>query len=291
VSAGPSTTASRSASTALAHVCFVAGAAHSGSTLLGLALGAHPSAFYAGEADKSTRLADPSAKERKRTCKVCGPGCPVWTDLAWGGAVTLYDALAERTGRAVVVDSTKRVDWIEARLAELAGRPLRRSLVDLRRDPRAVLASRLRKDPGPGALVHAEAWAAQRAAVEALAARFPGDVHALDYEALATAPEAALRGLCAALDLPWDPAVLDPWTAPQHPLGGNAGTQSLLVGGRTAPGAPLAVTGEKGRYYGAHPRAFVLDTRYLHELGRGALDALEDVLARHGHEPLSEDRT
>jgi hypothetical protein len=291
VSVQPSTAGSPSSSARLERVCFVAGAAHSGSTLLGLALGAHPRVFYAGEADKSAHLTDPRVKERKRTCKVCGPGCPVWTDLAWGSAVTLYDALAARTERAVIVDSTKRVDWIEARLAELAGRPLRVSLVDLRRDPRAVLASRLRKDPEPGARAHAEAWAAQRAAVEALAARFPGDVHGLDYEALATAPEATLGRLCAALGLPWDPAVLDPWTAPQHPLGGNAGTQSLLASGRTAQGAPLAVTGEKARYYGSHPRAFVLDTRHLHQLGADALAVLEDVLGRQPPEPLAKERT
>jgi hypothetical protein len=275
----------------LAHVCFVAGAAHSGSTLLGLALGAHPRAFYAGEADKSALLADPSAKERKRTCKVCGPGCPVWTGLAWGGARTLYDALAERTGRALLVDSTKRVDWIDARLGELAGRPVRVSLVDLRRDPRAILASRLRKAPEAGARAHAETWAAQRAAVEALALRFPGDVHAADYEALAAAPEATLRALTAALGLAWDPAVLDPWNAPQHPIGGNAGTQSLLVGARTAPGGALAVSGEKGRYYGSHPRAFVLDTRHLDELGADALGVLDEVLRERGRGPSTKEAT
>ena len=44
-----------------AAVCFVGGAGHSGSTLLGLVLGAHPSVFYAGEANKSRFLA---TKER-----------------------------------------------------------------------------------------------------------------------------------------------------------------------------------------------------------------------------------
>ena len=46
-------------------VVFVAGAGHSGSTLLGLALGAHPEIFYAGEANKSQLLSDANAPLRK----------------------------------------------------------------------------------------------------------------------------------------------------------------------------------------------------------------------------------
>ena len=52
---------------------WIIGAGHSGSTLLGMMLGAHSSVFYAGEAKKSVFLGDPTKPKRKRECKLCGP--------------------------------------------------------------------------------------------------------------------------------------------------------------------------------------------------------------------------
>ena len=49
-------------------VCFIIGAGHSGSTLVGMILGAHPEVFYAGEAAKAKEYRGPQkshcAKER-----------------------------------------------------------------------------------------------------------------------------------------------------------------------------------------------------------------------------------
>src|SRR5262245_25849000 len=91
----------------LEKVCFVGGAGHSGSTLLGLVLGAHPSVFYAGEANKSRFLGDASIKQRKRTCKTCGETCRIWSAI--DPKAPLYEALAERSGRPIVADSTKSI--------------------------------------------------------------------------------------------------------------------------------------------------------------------------------------
>ncbi|NJL20821.1 MAG: sulfotransferase [Leptolyngbyaceae cyanobacterium SM1_3_5] len=41
-------------------VCFIAGAGHSGSTLLGFILGSHSQGFYCGEAAKTRYLQDDS---------------------------------------------------------------------------------------------------------------------------------------------------------------------------------------------------------------------------------------
>lgn len=256
-------------------VVFMAGAGHSGSTLLGLVLGAHPRAFYAGEANKSRFLGDEKTALRKRTCKVCGPSCPVWGDLVVEG--DLYEALSARTQRPIVVDSTKELSWIEAQAADLSSKGVRLALVSLSRDGRAVLASGLRKNPEADPRELSRAWVAQIEASAALAQRFEGRVTAVRYEALATAPEPTIRSLTDALGWSFEPAMLTPWSSEQHPLGGNAGTQSLLVGSRTHKDGALPVSGDKRRYYEDHPRDFLLDTRWRSELSSDAVRAFEEI--------------
>lgn len=250
-------------------VVFIAGAGHSGSTLLGLSLGAHPELFYAGEANKSLLLSDARAPLRKRTCKVCGEGCRVWSELVVGD--DLYEALSVRTERAVVVDSTKETGWIREKSAALAALGVRVHLFFLGRDGRAIVASGLRKDPARSVEEHTEAWVEQIAATEVLASHFPGPVTRVRYETFVTEPEATLSMLMRSLDRALVPSMLSPFQSEQHPLGGNAGTQSLLLGSVTGPEGALPVKGDKRRYYEDHPRAFVLDERWRTELTKEAL--------------------
>lgn len=255
-------------------VCFVGGAGHSGSTLLGLVLGAHPEVFYAGEANKSRFLGDAGTKLRKRTCKVCGESCRVWSGLeARIAEIDLYEALAERTNRPVIADSTKSIDWIDEQVAMLSARGVLLHLFFLGRDGRAVIASGLRKHPETSAREHAAAWVAQIEATEALAARFPGTVTRVRYETLATRPEQTIALVTDALGLTPSEAMRRPFDAEQHPLGGNAGTQSLLETTRD----DLAIGGAKRDYYAAHPRGFVLDLRWKTELTREARDAFDEI--------------
>lgn len=256
-------------------VCFIAGAGHSGSTLLGLALGAHPRIFYAGEARKSIFLGDENKPLRKRMCKVCGLDCPIWSGLKLDGEVDLYEALSRRSGRPVVVDSTKSIPWLETQTAMLDARKVSLVLVLLGRDGRAVLASGLRKYPDISAAEHARKWRAQMEATERFAQTFPGVVLRERYELFVTDPEASLRRLVEPLGVAFDSAMLDPFVAEHHPLGGNAGTQSLLTRAQTQPGGSLPISGAKRAYYGGHPRAFVLDERWRTELSAEALAAFE----------------
>lgn len=258
-------------------VCLIAGAGHSGSTLLGLALGAHPDVFYAGEARKSTFFGNENKPLRKRMCKVCGPECRVWKDLEVGGDVDLYEALSRRTGRSVVVDSTKSLDWLEAQTATVAARGARLVLVFLGRDGRAVVSSGLRKYPAKSVREHAEKWVAQMEGTAAFASHFPGEVVHVRYEELATRPEATLRRIAEALAIPFDAAMLDPFSSEQHPLGGNAGTQSLLARTQTKADGALPISGSKKDYYQQHPKDFVLDLRWRHELSAEALADFEEV--------------
>lgn len=256
-------------------VCFIAGAAHSGSTLLGLMLGAHPRIFYAGEASKSRHLDNEKKPLRKRTCKVCGPACPVWGALDRRPGEDLYEALSRRTGRPIVVDSTKSIAWLDAQIEAIGDTP--KHLVFLGRDGRAVVASGARKYPEVSIAEHASTWAAQIAATEALASRFEGTVIRVRYEELATKPQGPLRAIASALGVELVPSMLEPWTSEQHPLGGNAGTQSLLENAQTRVGGALEISGQKRGYYESHPRGVVLDERWKRELSAQALEEFERV--------------
>jgi hypothetical protein len=258
-------------------VCFIGGAGHSGSTLLGLVLGSHPSIFYAGEARKSLFFGNERKALRKRMCKVCGPSCRVWGELDRAPGEDLYEALSRRTGRPIVADSTKSIDWIDTQIAALKDAGVRLDMIFLGRDGRAVVGSGVRKYPETTAREHALKWVSQIEATEALAARFPGKVTRVRYESLATSPQETIDTITHALGLEAVPAMLDPWSSEQHPLGGNAGTQSLLEGAQTRVGGALAISGEKRGYYQEHGRSFRLDLRWQRELTPAALAEFEAV--------------
>ncbi len=258
-------------------VCFIGGAGHSGSTLLGLALGSHPSVFYGGEARKSIFFGNEKKPMRKRMCKVCGPECKVWNHLVVDAETDLYEALSRRTGRPVVVDSTKSIEWLTEQSALVASRGAKTVLLFLGRDGRAVVSSGLRKYPEQTATEHTEKWISQMTGTEAFAATFPGTVVRVRYEELVTRPEAILRHLADVLGVPFDAAMLEPFESEQHPLGGNAGTQSLLQKTQTKVDGPIAISGSKKEYYAGHPRSFVLDLRWKRELPAAALAEFEAV--------------
>lgn len=242
---------------------FICGAGHSGSTLLGMVLGGANGAFYAGELAKVRYLNDRSKPLRKRACKICGDDCPVWSGFEWAPGAPLHAAIAARTGADVVIDTTKRADWIEARAAETRAAGGTAGLIFLQRDGRAVINSRIRKYPDRDPATQIGQWLEQMDCAERLFERFEGPKIAVRYEAFATRPEAETRRICSALRLPYDPAMLDYEARAHHPLGGNSGTQ-FVAARETGKRVDL---GEARRdYYARHPGGIRLDRRWLSEL-------------------------
>ncbi|MEV8478347.1 sulfotransferase [Streptomyces sp. NPDC051173] len=261
-------------------VAFIVGSGHSGSTLLGLMLGTHPSVFFAGEAQKSLLAGVPGVPEWKAYCRRCGPGCPVWGGVRPPGPGDrgLYDVLARRSGRPVVVDSSKDADWSWHQAAGLGG-VVPAVLIVLARDGRAVVNSWRRKYPDRSVRDHTADWAARMRDAEALAARWHGPVCRVHYEDLATRPEPVLRRVCAALGLDFRPEMSAPWHGEHHPLSGNAGTWSLLARAAPPPGNPDRPGPDlsSAAYYADHPADVVLDLRWKREMSAAALAEFEEV--------------
>jgi len=255
-------------------VVFMSAARYSGSTLLGVMLGAHPSIFYAGEANKIWYFGDPSVPLKNRVCKLCGPGCAVWGNLRVANGEDLYEMLSRRTRRPIVFDSTKGINRVRPQLAALQGVvPLH--LIVLTRDGRAVVNSDLRKWPETSAHDHAAAWVVRMREVEELASRWPGAVHRLRYEELASRPESMLRALADFLGVAFDPAMLDPWDSDQHPIGGNPGP--LLLFSRERAKVVVNPKEKTCDWYGSHPSGIVLDLRWRREMNADALAVFEAV--------------
>jgi hypothetical protein len=266
-------------SRANAQVVFTGAAWYSGSTLLGLMLGAHPAIFYAGEANKTRTLNDPSAPLKRRVCRACGPGCGVWDGLLVAEGEDVYEALSRRTGHPIVCDSTKEVRWISSQLAALRDAVAVR-LVVLTRDGRAVVNSRRRKLAAATPVEELAAyWEQQMRGVEELAASFPGPVHRVRYEELTSRPEQALRALADFVGVAFDHRMLDPWSSEQHPLGGNDGPLLLLRRASERAAVPGVITPDDPTrtWYAAHPVEVVPDLRWRWELSADDLAAFEAV--------------
>lgn len=252
-------------------VLYLAGYGHSGSTLLNIMLGQHHEVMGAGEL---FRLAGPAWEGGEFcSCGSALPECEVWRavverwkeicgadvlrdyprlqercegrfSLPAGHAVleryavvsrTLFESIAEVTGRSVVVDSSK-LPARAAALARVPGIDLR--LVHLVRDGRGVawsLRRRLARDPRAGlqaekrqrsALRTGLMWMLANLATERIARRLgPERAVRLRYETLVAEPAESLArmGAVAGLDIAGMGAVLAqgrPLT-PGHVMAGN----------------------------------------------------------------------
>ncbi|MCA9608630.1 MAG: sulfotransferase [Myxococcales bacterium] len=253
----------------------IGGAGHSGSTLLGLVLGSHSDVFYAGEAKKSLFIGDERKPLRKRVCKICGPDCEVWSRFEVPPTPDLYEQLSRLTGRSVVVDSTKKPEWIRERRAEVEAAGGTHKLVFLARDGRAVVNSRVRKYPDRDPAAHVDEWIEQIAATDALIAERPEQATMVRYERLATDPEATVREVCAFLGVAFEAEMLAYEEKAHHPLGGNTGTQSVVARANAIESDLAKVPARSASFYAGLRGGFSLDLRWRDELPDEVLRVFE----------------
>ncbi|MEQ8440991.1 MAG: sulfotransferase [Alphaproteobacteria bacterium] len=256
----------------------ICGAGHSGSTLLGFILGGLPHAFYMGEGAKLRYLRDERKPLRKRVCKLCGPDCSVWADFNYDPTLPVYEQVAAHTGASVTIDSTKNPDWIAARAEELRATGTVGYLIRLLRDGRAVMNSRFRKYPDRNPTEQISAWMDQIRATETLYGNYSGPKLTLHYEQLATDAEWTARRLCAFLELPFDPSLLDYGNKEHHPLGGNNGTQTLVAKRQGRMRGDFVPGNARSRdYYENHSGGIELDLRWQTEMNADRIALFEKL--------------
>ena len=228
------------------NLLLIRGLGHSGTTILDLALGAHPAITGLGEAVRI--LQKPVAGEEQRgpaqlrgelrhdRCCTCGKiaaACPVWGPMLEWLPANDDNPLVNKIERLVetVEASTKsgQLQWlVDSYQADISvpilswqGGEIR--TVFLVRDVRSWVHSRSHKRERPAAAWRALArWVRENRKMEARLKLSGHPFFVLGYEELALAPEASLRRLCAWLDLPFDEAMCTPGVSSgSHILVGN----------------------------------------------------------------------
>ncbi|MBN36012.1 MAG: sulfotransferase family protein [Rhodospirillaceae bacterium] len=244
------------------------GTGHSGSTLLGMVLSGLPEAFYMGEGGKVRYLNNDRYPMRKRVCKICGEDCPIWSVFSWDRSRPLYSQIAAHTGARLVIDSTKSTDWIAERTGELFQAGGQSHLIQLLRDGRAVVNSRLRKYPDRDPEAEIQHWMTQVSKSMVFFESFDGPKLRVRYESLATEPDTEIRNICAFLGQPFNDDLLDYHERDHHPLGGNNGTQYAAARHRFRnPDAIFATVGPSRKaFYDSRPPAIALDDRWKDEM-------------------------
>lgn len=228
------------------NLLLIRGLGHSGTTILDLALGAHPAITGVGEAVRILERPRPGEEQRgpaqlrgelrhsrRCTCGQIAADCPVWGPLlAW---LPGHDErpMAEKLERLVEgiarQPAAAPVQWlVDSYQADLSvpamawpGGEIR--TLFLVRDVRSWVHSRSRRSDRPAAAWRALArWWRTNRQVDAALRRSGRPVFVLGYEELALAPEASLRKVCDWLGLPFDPAMLSPGSSSSsHILAGN----------------------------------------------------------------------
>jgi hypothetical protein len=228
-------------------VIFILGSGHCGSTLLDLILDAHSKVVGVGEMHSQS----PSMQ---CTCLRPMTDCPFWTHALAGTApkradiyrskagflwnvpafsyvaghetvdtgafrtriVAAYARMLEGERAEVIVDSSKCVERAYLLAADPQIEPV---VVHLVRDARAVTWSYLRKYKKlmPYFLI----WFLENVKVEIFKRRFKGVELFVRYEDLVQYPERELTRILKAVDLGFEPAMLDFAAAEHHQIGGN----------------------------------------------------------------------
>lgn len=227
----------------------IRGLGHSGTTLLDLALGAHPQVQGFGEAVRLLRRPAPGEEgggparlrrelrnERLCTCGCIAAQCPVWGPLLEWLPAHDHLPLAQKWQRLVAHAQEQAlaeplrwmVDSFQSDLELLtlpdAALGMEIRVLFLVRDVRSwvhAIARRPRRQWASGwrSLVR---WRRVNGQLERRLQTAGKPVFLLGYEELALAPEAALTRLCHWLDLSFEPAMLMPGPSTgSHILSGN----------------------------------------------------------------------
>ena len=229
----------------------IRGLGHSGTTILDLALGAHPQMVGLGEAARILARPAPSDAhrgpaqlrgdlrfERRCTCGEVAADCPVWGPvLAWlpehddcSLAVKMKRLIAALE-RAHVLESSS-TSWVidsyqgDFTLPFEQESDLEIRVIHLTRDLRSWVHSRARSGrergrwlPGLKPMLR---WCWMNARHECLLQRCPHPVLRLGYEQLALEPEGTLGRICSWLGLEMSEQMLQPGQfSTSHVLSGN----------------------------------------------------------------------
>lgn len=244
-------------------VVFILCAPRSGSTWLNRVLGSHEWAMGLGEYFR------PFLKSGHVACRLCEAEglaeCTVLGDIASTPAEEAFHLAARRSGRDVLIDASKRLDWCEVFLDDP---DLDVRLLHLVRHPAGFLESELRRHPDEAPAAVIARWEQINQAIEQFIAAHDAPSMTVSYDRIADDPERFMPAVCDFIGRPWNPAALEYWRYPHHGLGGN-GAASVYLRGRKVSNFR---TGDDAFYEAVPDRPTAADRRWKTSLPSDLID-------------------
>lgn len=216
---------------------YIVAKAYSGSTVLGRDLSRHSSIFYAGELGRI-----PAYRKKYRYyqydagcmhCLISGTECQIFSPanikkLGQRTPRQAHDYLRRITGKNIIVDGSKYVDWLNINCQDIKHRQSTRVII-LVKNPIDYLHSCATREVGP-LWAEANAWrdtyfdairTVNRLGLNSMIVRF--DQYMLDSQTI-------LRQICSYLGVQYQSSMSKPSSGPLHAIGGNPGAYESIVG-------------------------------------------------------------
>jgi len=255
-------------------VIFISGAAHSGSTLLGVMLGSHNEIFYGGELAKTQLMSDVTKPQFKKVCKFCGEKCRIWSKFLQEN-ISVYEFLNSVSEKKIIVDSSKKIEWIQQQTLYIQQNNKKALLILLLRDGREVVNSRKRKG-NKNFTEYIWDWKQQMEKSLTLFENFPFPKMKISYKNLCQNTETVLKEICNLLNTDFQDNMLQFYENEQHILGGNSGVQFLIAQQQNKT-IYSTLNEPNSTYYQNHKPEIVYDERWKTELSKSELLEFETI--------------
>lgn len=250
-------------------VTFILSSPASGSTWVGYVLGSGPESAFVGEYNRAW-------KESSRVpCTICAarglPSCEVLYDVEKEPAERAFALAFARTGKRVIVDSSKDVEWIRTF-------PMSDSLdiriVFLVRDPRGFFASVKRRGNSDLGAIIAQWCKDNRKFCDFISASGIPSV-TLSYDLAARSPESEFRPVFEFCGMRFTKNSLRYWNAEHHGFAANGASDAILKG-KKFPYVPRHFSTGDDAFYRENSQTLFHDQRWHAALTSAESAAIEN---------------
>lgn len=188
---------------------FILSASHVGSTLLDLMLGSHPECSSLGEA----------WRKDGDGCDLCGGVCEKWAGFDYKKDGRFYKKLFERFDTPILVDSSKKEDWVREIYFKMADV----KVIRLRRDGRRRLLA-YKEEFGEVSAKQVKRWIRKEKKIRWATRGIP--CLNVRYEDICDGD--ALQKCCDYIGIDYKPEMREYWTAAHHGYYGSCRAFSLV---------------------------------------------------------------
>ena len=242
---------------------------HSGSTWVGYVLGSGPEFAFVGEYHRAWNDAI------RVPCTICAARglqcCEVLYDVEKEPADKAFDLAVSRTGKRVIVDSSKSVDWIQ-RFSVSDNQDMR--IVHVIKDPRGYFESVRRRSRGniSDVMVH---WCKENREFRSFMRASSVPSMTVSYDLLATSPDAEFRRLFKFCDMTFTKDAIAYWNIEHHGFAANGASDAILKARDFTHIPKHFATGDDG-YYRKKSRTIFHDERWRTALSPAESRAIQE---------------